>query len=115
MDAATMLSIALTGLSVFVGALISVITTVVVERTCRPHLRVDLADPNEGNINNVGLVTFLNLQVLNDPTPWWMSWLSRQSATDCWGTITFHREDGQTYFVRPMPIRWPRTPEPVPP
>jgi hypothetical protein len=66
---------------------------------------------NEANIPGVGVVKFLNLQVVNDPTP---KWMSRQAATDCWGTITFHREDGQAFIVRAMSIRWPRTPEPVP-
>jgi hypothetical protein len=46
MDATTALSVALAGLGVFLGAVVSIITTILVERTRRPLLRILLADPS---------------------------------------------------------------------
>jgi hypothetical protein len=57
---------------------------------------------------------YLCLEAVNHPLPRWARWMSRSTAVQCRGELTFLYESGLPVFARPMPIRWVDAPEPLP-
>lgn len=40
--------------------------------------------------------------------------MSRSPALQCRGTVTFHNIDGESFFASEMPLRFSRSPQPLP-
>jgi hypothetical protein len=106
-----------TAIGIVVGAIVAIIITITVETLRRPKLRMRLAPAQEvqyslGSPASAG--KYLHADLVNEPLPWLFRWLSRDPALQCRGTVTFHNLDGGRYFAASMPIRFSRSPQPVP-
>lgn len=106
----------LTVLEVVLGAIISIALTILIETLRQPHLDIQIADPADARYENrpARQARFLNLKLVNKSMPRWFRWLSRETAMQCHGVLSFHHLDGQNVFGRSMPIRWSDSPEPTP-
>ena len=106
----------LTILEVVLGAVIAILITIWIEKLRKPSLEIMLGAPADREYENrpARNVRFLYLNILNKPLPRWARWMSRDAATHCHGTITFHHLDGQNVFGRSMQARWSGSPEPTP-
>jgi hypothetical protein len=107
-----------TVLNTLLGALLAIITTIVVEKLRKPVLRFNVRPPFDMDYSNSSnfparKVRYLNLEVRNIFLPKCFNWMmSRNPALDVWGTMSFHRiEDGKSIFD-PMTIRWCHSTEP---
>lgn len=107
----------MTILSVVAGGVLTVLTALTVEMLRRPKLRLRIKAPVDSTYR-AGLPAvcgrYLSLELSNDTLPKGVRWLSRNAALQCRGTITFHNLDGQRLFTSEMPVRFSRSPEPVP-
>jgi hypothetical protein len=105
----------LTILEVFLGAIISIVTTITVEYLRKPRLKIQIAEHTDVTYDNrpAGEVRFLHLKLVNESLSPLLRWMLRETALQCHGTISFHHLDGQNVFGRSMPIRWSGSPEPV--
>jgi hypothetical protein len=56
----------------------------------------------------------LRITVKNRELPRYLTWMKRESAHDCLGTIRFLYLDGAAYFKEAMPARWAGSPEATP-
>ncbi len=105
-------------LAIVGGGLITIVTAIAIENWRRPALSICLCDPQEldytGRGKPANKMYLVHLELSNKPLCRWIRWMSRNSAIQCHGTISFHHLDGQNVFGRAMPIRWGRSPEPVP-
>lgn len=103
-------------LEVVLGAIVAILLTIWIENLRKPRLEIDIVPPQDKNYENrpAKKARFLYLKITNKPLPWWSRWMSRDAATHCHGTITFHHLDGQNVFGRAMPVRWSGSPEPTP-
>ncbi len=104
-------------LSVVAGGVITILVTIAVEVLRRPKLRLIPAGAVDATYEAgrpAQRSRYLYVNLANDPLPWFARWMSRNAALQCTGTITFHHLDGQRFFSRHMPVRFSRTPEPVP-
>jgi len=101
---------------VILGAVIAIFTTITVENLRKPRLSLQIAPHGDMNYQDrpAKQARFLLVQVLNNPLPKWARWMTRNPATRCHGTITFHHLDGQDYYGRSMQVRWSSSPEPSP-
>jgi len=109
--------IGLTIVEVVLGAIIAIATTIYLENLRKPKLELRIAlhkDVPYSSRYPAAEARFLYLELINKPMPWWARWMSRDVAMQCHGTINFCDYDGQNIFDRAMPIRWSRSPEPVP-
>ena len=108
----------LTMLAVVIGGLITIGTAICIENLRRSRLVLYLSKPIDadyrGQRRPAGKARFLSLTLYNADLPWLAKWMSRNPATQCHGSITFHHLDGQNFFGRSMPIRWHGAPEPIP-
>jgi len=106
----------LTILGVVLGAVVAILITIGIENLRKPHLVIELIPPSDKEYEKrpARNVRFLYLKVSNKPLPTWARWMSRDAATQCHGTITFHHLDGQNVFSRAMQVRWSGSPEPTP-
>jgi hypothetical protein len=109
----------MTILGVVLGAIISIVTTVLIENWRRPKLRIRLlahsdADYSTRPKRHATFARYLNVIVENARMPFGLRWLSRNAAMQCIGHISFHTLEGQDIFGRPMEARWGNSPEPVP-
>ena len=104
--------------SIVAGGLITILITIAVEALRRPKLRLAIADASDNSYGSgrpAIAARFLYVHLINEPLPWFARWMSRSAALQCAGSITFYcLEDGQRFFVAPMPVRFSETPEPVP-
>ncbi len=98
------------------GATIAILVTISVEYLRRPKLELSIGSIEDQEYDNrpAKRKRALRLKLENHPLPRWASWMSRNSAMQCGGNITFHHLDGQNVFGRAMTIRWPESPEPLP-
>jgi hypothetical protein len=99
------------------GAILAIITTIIIEslRKPSPELRISkIAAEDNYVLKPAKKARFLYLELVNNPLPKLLRWISRSSAMQCHGTITFHHLDGQNVFGRSMDIRWTNLPNPMP-
>ena len=99
------------------GAILAVITTIIIESLRKPslELRVGKIGAENNYVNRPAKkARFLYLELVNKTLPKWLGWISRSAAVQCHGTITFHHLDGQNVFGRSMQIRWTHLPNPTP-
>jgi hypothetical protein len=104
-------------LEVLLGAIIAILTTILIENLRKPKLVLRIAPPKDMTYPNspANEARFLGLELHNKPLPKWARWMSRDTALQCHGYITFHHlDDGQNVFDRKMRIRWSGSPEPTP-
>jgi hypothetical protein len=104
--------------SITAGGVITIAVTIFVEYLRRPRLMLAIAGPVDttyapGRPARKG--RYLYVELVNRPLPWFARWMSRNPALQCTGTITFHNlQDGERFFAKSMPVRFSRTPEPIP-
>lgn len=105
-----------TVLEVILGAIVAIIITIWIENLRKPKLSIQISTPTgrEYKDRPAKRAKFLHAEIKNKPLPKWARWMSRDAATQCHGTITFHHLDGQNIFGRSMYARWGGTPEPTP-
>jgi hypothetical protein len=106
----------LTILGVVLGAVVAILITILVENLRKPRLELRIAMSTDIEYRNrpARNVRFLGLELVNKPLPRWGRWMSRDTALQCHGNITFHHLDGQNVFGRTMMSRWSGSPEPAP-
>ena len=97
-----------------VGACIAVLIPIIIEALRKPRLELTIAaaaDAEYPEKTPARKVRFLHVDVENKP----LRLMSRNTAIQCHGSITFHNLDGQRFFEKSMPIRWvgPGQPEPT--
>lgn len=104
-----------TVIEIVLGALVAIIITILIEYWRRPQLSIEIAAPidAEYSYEHVKNARFILVKVVNAPLPKFLRWMSRNSAIQCNGTITFHYLDGQPVYQRVMPTRWSTSPEPI--
>ncbi len=107
----------LTFLEVVLGAVVAILITILVENLRKPKLQLRLDPPTDVKYTPqerpANEARYLGLALVNMPLPRWARWMSRSTALQCHGEITFHHLDGQNVFGRSMAGRWSRSPEPV--
>ena len=106
-----------TAIGILGGGIVAILTTIAVEALRRPRLRLRIAPPIEatypaGRPAKHGRA--LTIELINDPLPGFARWMSRNAALQCRGSITFHNLDGERFFVNEMPVRFARSPQPLP-
>lgn len=106
----------LTILEVVLGAVISIVITILIEALRKPRLDIQISAYTDRNYENrpANQVRFLHLKLVNKPLPPLFRWMTRETALQCHGFVSFHHLDGQSVFGRSMPIRWSGSLEPTP-
>jgi len=106
----------LTILGALIGAIVAAGVAVFIEFLRKPELDILIVPPVDLTYQQgpATLQRSLRLNLINKALPWWESWMCRNAAQQCNGTITFHHLDGQNFLGRAMPIRWTGTPQPIP-
>ncbi len=102
---------------VALGAIVAILITILVENLRKPKLvlGIDLLPTDVEYSNHPAKhARFLSVKLVNTPLPQWARWMSRSTALQCHGEITFHHLDGQNVFGRAMTGRLSSSPEPVP-
>jgi hypothetical protein len=101
----------------FLGAVFSILTTIVIEMSRKPKLLLHIHEPTEQYFSNkpANRAKFLHIEVTNKLLPKWLRWLSRSSAQYSSGLINFYHLDGQSVFGDVMIGRWSGSPEPLSP
>ena len=103
-------------ISVIFGAVVAIITTIIVENLRRPRLIINIAKPTDNDYpqdHPAKHARFLCLEVKNKPLTKLTRWMSRNTAVQCHGTISYHHLDGQNICKRSMMTRWSESPEPT--
>jgi hypothetical protein len=109
--------VGLTILGVILGAVVAILITILVENLRKPKLQLVIDPPNDVEYKEqrpAKNARFLTLELVNTPLPIWARWMSRNTALQCHGEVTFHHLDGQNVFGRAMTGRWSYSPEPAP-
>lgn len=104
-------------LQVILGAIVAILITILVENLRKPRLQLGIDSPPtdvEYQNHPAKYARFLSVELANAPLPRWARWMSRNTALQCHGEVTFHHLDGQNVFGRAMTGRWSSSPEPVP-
>lgn len=109
----------MTILGVVLGAIVSIIITVVIENARRPKLRIRLiahsdSDYSHGPKRHATFARYVNVAIENLGMPLGLRWLARNAAMQCTTLISFHTLEGQDIFGRAMEGRWGNSSEPVP-
>jgi len=106
----------LTILEVALGAVVAILITILVENLRKPKLALKVEQPTDVDYQDhpAQHARFLSLELVNRPLPRWARWMSRNTALQCHGEITFYHLDGQNVFGRAMIGRWSASPEPAP-
>lgn len=105
-------------LSILLGAVLAIGTTITVELLRRPKLELEIASPHDSDYTPpperpARFARFLYVEIRNQALPWFARWMARSAAVDTWGTISFHHlDDGQNVFGRTMSVRWSGSTEP---
>ncbi len=104
-------------LEVLLGALLSIIITIIIEVQRKPKLRTRISEPVDAKYvdHPAQSARFLGIIVNNRPLPPIFRWLARNTALQTQALITFFHLDGQPVFSSPMVGRWSGSPEPVSP
>ena len=102
---------------ILLGAILSIITTIIVEFQRKPKLNIRIAEPSDDHYSNhpAQRARFLGVDIENKPLPLVFRWLSRNTAPQCSALLTFYHLDEQRVFSASMVGRWSGSPEPVPP
>lgn len=104
-------------LAFVLGAASSLCIVVLVEWLRKPRLCLAIA-PDRDQAYPAGYparkVRFLEVSLRNEPLPYCLRWMSRNSASSCRATIEFLKEDSTDIFTRTMAARWSASPQPVP-
>jgi len=97
-----------------IGAILSILTTMLIEKQRRPKLSLSIESPPADLLFSGGSKgRVLRIFLSNSPLPKKLNWISRDVALQCFGEICFyHASDGTAYFSKPMPIRWTGSEEP---
>ncbi len=101
-------------LETLLGAILAIITTIIVESLRKPSLELKIGKIGDANYQEdhpAKKARFLYLEIVNKPLPKLFKWISRNAALQCHGTITFHHLDGQNVFRNSMQIRWTNLPK----
>ena len=106
-----------TVIGIVAGAVITILLTIALEMLRRPKLRLCIAEIEEADYPQDrpakrGRALLANL--VNEQLPWFARWMSRSPALQCRGTVTFHNIDGESFFASEMPLRFARSPQPLP-
>lgn len=106
----------LTILEIALGAIVAILITIFVENLRKPRLALKVEQPTDIDYHNhpAQHARFLSIELFNKPLPSWARWMSRNTALQCHGEITFHHLDGQNVFGRTMIGRWSASLEPAP-
>jgi hypothetical protein len=101
-----------TAVSIILGGVITILTTMVVEHLRRPVLSLAIEEPplDLPSPDGKGQRRNLRLILRNKSLA---KFLQRSAALQCRGEITFHNLDGQSFFKSPMSVRWVSSPEPI--
>jgi len=101
-----------TALSIILGGVVTILTTMVVEQLRRPVLSLAIEEPplDLPSPDGKGRRRNLRLILRNKSLA---KFLQRSAALQCRGEITFHNLDGQPFFESPMSVRWVSSPEPI--
>ncbi len=105
----------LTMVSAFLGALLSLLASLVIENLRKPKLSFQIEDPPfdaKYPRHPAKSARFLRVFLLNKP----IHLFTRNSALQCHGYVQFHHyEDGAPLFDKPMPLRWSGAGDPFSP
>lgn len=106
-----------TALGAFLGAVLSLLVSMIIEHQRKPKLSLKIEEPpTDMNYTDrpANKARFLRVRLSNRATPWYLSWLGRNAAIHCHGEIQFyHQNDGAPVLSKPMPIRWAGSEEPL--
>jgi hypothetical protein len=106
-----------TALGAFLGALLSLFVSIIIEHRRKPKLSLKIEEPpTDITYSNspANRARFLRVRLSNQAMPQFLKWLGRNAAIHCQGEIQFyHQNDGAAVFSKPMPIRWAGSDEPV--
>jgi hypothetical protein len=111
------LNMGLTALGAFLGALISLIISIIIENQRKPKLSIELDNDSLDN-NLVGkpakIIKLLRVHVINKKKPAIFFWMNRDAAMHCNSEIqVFNIDNLLPRFSQPIPTRWPRSDEPL--
>jgi hypothetical protein len=103
-------------INTLLGAVLAILTTIIIEGFRKPKPRIVISKIGQAEYSNrpAKRMRSLYLELVNQPLPKGMRWLSRSPALQCHGLITFYHLDGQNVFGRSMQIRWTNLPDPLP-
>jgi hypothetical protein len=99
-----------------IASLLAAIIVLLIERMRLPNLVI--IDDNKANTTptygqeygeNRGKWKFIRVSVLNKQMPFFLKWLTRQTAENCRAMISFFNDAGEAIFT--MKGRWADTPE----
>lgn len=102
---------------VILGGLVTLFVAASVEKMRMPSLRLLPAPDSTVDYppdRPAKRARWVTVDLQNEPLPRWAWWMQRSSAVRCHGTVQFRYTDGKAVFDSPMPIRWARSPEPLP-
>lgn len=109
----------LTAFGAFVGAVLSLVISIIIENQRKPKLSFTIEDPpidNEYSNAPVKTARFLRVQLWNNEMPKMFRWLNRESAMHCNADIQFlHFDDLTPVFHKRIPARWAGSDEPISP
>lgn len=102
-------------IQLILGALLAIVTTIIVENVRKPKLSITISSPVDVSYPNhpASDARFLGVILHNAPMPPMFRWMMRGPALQCYGTVNFYHTDGQNVFGRAMTIRWSGSPEPL--
>jgi len=103
-------------LSAVLASLVAIVLTIVIEKLHKPRLKLEIVSPVDRLFDDrpAHQMRAVRVRLSNSALPRWASWMLRNAALQCHGTITFYHLDGQNVFGRSMHIRWSDAPEPIP-
>ncbi len=111
----TQYDLMLTMLSAFLGALLSLFASLLIENLRKPKLSFQIEDPpldRKYPRHPAKSARFLRVLFVNKP----LRLFNRNSAFQCHGHVQIHHfEDGAPLFDKPMPLRWAGAGDPVTP
>ena len=103
-------------LELFLGAVIAILTTIVIEHLRKPKIVFSIDQPKENNYHGkpVNYAKFLGICVTNKPLRKYLNcWLARDVASDCHGYITFFDKNKNKLPTEKLIFRWANSPEPI--
>jgi hypothetical protein len=104
-------------LSAFLGALLSLCVSMIIESQRKPKLSIKTEEPpTDVDYSNrpANKARFLRVRLSNRAMPRFLRWLGRNAAIHCHGEIQFyHQNNGAPVFSKPMPVRWAGSDEPL--
>lgn len=106
-----------TVIGIVAGAIIAILITITVEMLRRPKLRLQVMPTVKAPYPKdrpAEYGRYLGVGLTNEQLPWFARWMSRNAALQCRGTVTFHNIDGERFFAAEMPLRFSRSPQPLP-